>query len=441
MEEEGNATGRPVMVEGETGRREIETGIDASMLHVDADRLWAEILATARFGAHGATGMNRLALGAADRDVRQWFETECRALGCTVEVDRIGNMFATYPGSQPDLPSIAVGSHLDTQPGGGRFDGILGVLAGMEILRVLRESGRKLAHPLTVINWTNEEGSRFAPAMMGSGVFCGVHALEAMLARADKDGVTVAEALETTGYRGPHVPGHLPLAAYLELHIEQGPVLEAEEREVGVVTGMQGLRWLDIRVCGIDAHAGAFPMSLRRDALVRAAKIVLGVEALALEHPPGVATVGSLHLAPNSRNVVPGEVRLEVDMRHPDEDGLEAMEAALRDYLAQQAPEAQVSVIWRKTPIQFDASLRAVIRKEADGLGLSAMGMVSGAGHDAAFLAGRVPSAMIFIPSREGLSHNEREFSSPKQCADGANVLLRSVLRADELLASTQDRS
>lgn len=405
-------------------------------LFVDAERLWSDILATARFGAAGETGMHRLAAGAADGDVRRWFETECRMLGCTVEVDRIGNMFATYSGTDPGLPSIAVGSHLDTQPGGGRFDGILGVLAGVEILRTLHASGQRLAHSFTVVNWTNEEGSRFAPAMMGSGVFCGVHALEAMCARSDKDGVLLGEALEAIGYRGEHPPGHLPMAAYLELHIEQGPVLEAAERVIGVVTSVQGLRWLDIRIKGTEAHAGAFPMALRQDALVSAAKIIQAVEAVALKHPPGVGTVGYVHVAPNSRNVVPGEVCLEVDLRHPEEAGLAAMEENIREEVDRLAPGTDVSTVWRKAPIAFDAALRGVVAQAAADLALSAMDIVSGAGHDAAHLAGGVPTAMVFVPSRDGLSHNEREFSSPQQCADGANVLLRSVLRTDELLLS-----
>lgn len=405
----------------------------ATPLSVDGDRLWADLLSTARIGAYGETGMNRLALGATDGEVRGWFAAECRALGCTVEVDAIGNMFATLPGTEPGLAAIAVGSHLDTQPAGGRFDGILGVLAGVEILRVLHASGQRLRHPFTVINWTNEEGSRFSPAMMGSGVFCGVHDLETIYARADKEGVTVGEALEAIGYRGAHAPGHLPMAAYLELHIEQGPVLEADGSAVGVVSGVQGLRWLDVRIRGTEAHAGAFPMNLREDALVSAAKVVLATEAVALKHPPGVATVGYIHAGPNSRNVVPGEVRLEIDMRHPEEEGLAAMEAALTAEIGRLVPGAEVSVVWRKAPVAFDAGLRGAIRQEAEGLSLSAIDMVSGAGHDAAHVAGKVPTAMIFIPSREGLSHNEREYSSPQQCADGANLLLRSVLRADQL--------
>ena len=401
---------------------------------LDGDRLWSNILSTACIGAHGKTGMNRLALSASDAEVREWFASECRALGCAVEVDDIGNMFAVLPGSKPGLATIAVGSHLDTQPAGGRFDGILGVLAGVEILRVLHVSGQRLRHPFAVVNWTNEEGSRFSPAMMGSGVFCGVHDIGSIHALSDKEGVTVGEALDKIGYRGEHIPGHLPMAAYLELHIEQGPVLEANGSAVGIVSGVQGLRWLDVRIRGTEAHAGAFPMVLREDALVSAAKVVLATEAVALKYPPGVATVGYIHVAPNSRNVVPGEVRLEIDLRHTEESGLAAMETELIADIERLVPQGEVSVVWRKAPVLFDTMLREMIEEEAQGLCLSALHMVSGAGHDAAHLAGTVPTAMIFIPSREGLSHNEREYSSPEQCAEGANLLLRSVLRIDEIL-------
>lgn len=405
-----------------------------SPLSLDGDRLWSSILSTARIGAHGKTGMNRLALSASDGEIREWFAAECRAFGCTVEVDGIGNMFAILPGTESGLATIAVGSHLDTQPAGGRFDGILGVLAGVEVLRVLHETGQRLRHPFTVINWTNEEGSRFSPAMMGSGVFCGVHDIETIHALADKEGVTVGEALDKIQYRGEHAPGHLSIAAYLELHIEQGPVLEADGSALGVVSGVQGLRWLDVHIRGTEAHAGAFPMTLRDDALVSAAKIVLATEAVALTYPPGVATVGYIHAAPNSRNVVPGDVRLEIDLRHPEESGLAAMEAKLIDDIKQLVPQAELSVVWRKSPVQFDVRLREIIQEEAEGLGLSALHMVSGAGHDAAHLADKVPTAMIFVPSREGLSHNEREYSSPQQCADGANLLLRSIIRLDKVL-------
>jgi N-carbamoyl-L-amino-acid hydrolase len=223
------------------------------------------------------------------------------------------------------------------------------------------------------------------------------------------------------------------MAAYLELHIEQGPVLEAGGGAVGVVTGVQGICWLDIRIRGTEAHAGAFPMSQRDDALVAAAKVVLATETVALKHRPGVATVGYIHASPNSRNVVPGEVHLEIDIRHPDESGLASMQVELTEEIVRLAPAAEVSIVWRNAPVHFDSSLRGVIRQEAKELSLPALDTVSGAGHDAAHLASKVPTAMIFIPSRDGLSHNEREYSSPQQCADGANLLLRSVLRADEL--------
>ncbi|MEK1867329.1 MAG: Zn-dependent hydrolase, partial [Ensifer adhaerens] len=280
------------------------------------DRLWADIVSTARFGAADKGGVTRLTLTEEDREVRDWYVAECRALGCTVEIDPIGNIFATYAGEDMSLPAIAVGSHLDTQPQGGRFDGILGVLAGVEILRTLKESATRLRHPLVVVNWTNEEGSRFSPAMLGSGVFAGALALDDAQARTDREGVTVGSALDAIGYRGKAKIDPASFAAYVELHIEQGPLLEASATEVGVVTGIQGLRWFDVTITGTEAHAGSTPMAQRDDALVAAAEIVLAVRDIARQNPPGVGTVGFVEVGPNSRNVVPGSVRLQIDMRH-----------------------------------------------------------------------------------------------------------------------------
>ncbi|MEW9902174.1 hydantoinase/carbamoylase family amidase [Pseudomonas putida] len=405
-------------------------------VHIQQDRLWADMMSTARFGAFGETGMRRLALSEEDRQVRDWFVAECRALGCTIDIDRIGNLFATYPGRDPNLAPIAMGSHLDTQPAGGRFDGILGVLAGVELLRALQDAGVRPAHPITVIVWTNEEGSRFAPAMMGSGVYCGAHSLETVAATCDKSGVSVAQALDTIGYAGDREPGFMPFAAYLELHIEQGPVLEAQNLEIGVVEAVQGVCWLDIKVPGVEAHAGGRPMTMREDALVAASKIVLAVEAVAARHAPGVGTVGYISAGPNSRNVIPGSVSLEVDLRHPTDAGLTALETELTAEVRRIAPEAQVHRVWLKPPVRFDAHIVDVVAACTEALGFSARRMVSGAGHDAAHVAGLAPSAMIFIPSYLGLSHNVREYSSPEQCANGATVLLDAVLELDERLSA-----
>ncbi|MBK5569705.1 Zn-dependent hydrolase, partial [Ensifer sp. SSB1] len=388
----------------------------------NGDRLWSDIVSTARFGAADRGGVTRLTLTEEDRQARDWFVAECRALGCTVEVDGIGNIFATYAGEDMSLPAIAVGSHLDTQPQGGRFDGILGVLAGVEILRTLKGTSTQLRHPLTVINWTNEEGSRFSPAMMGSGVFAGALALDATQALADREGIAVGTALDAIGYRGEARIDPAAFSAYVELHIEQGPLLEAAATEIGVVTGIQGLRWFDISISGTEAHAGSTPMAQRDDALVAAAEIVLTVRDIARQNPPGVGTVGFVDVGPNSRNVVPGSVRLQIDMRHPSETGLDEMEAALQQAVAKAGGRAELKHIWSKAPVVFAPSIVDAVRNSAEALGYSATDIVSGAGHDAAHIAMIMPTAMIFVPSKDGLSHNEAEYTAPEECARGAEV-------------------
>ncbi|KQY57987.1 Zn-dependent hydrolase [Ensifer sp. Root142] len=398
---------------------------------INGDRLWADIVTTARFGGTDKGGVTRLTLTEEDRQVRDWFVGECRSLGCTIDVDGIGNIFATYPGEDPSLPPIAVGSHLDTQPQGGRFDGVLGVLAGVELIRTLKETGTVLRHGLTVVNWTNEEGSRFSPAMMGSGVFSGASCLEAIEALTDRDGTTVKTALETIGYRGEIPVGHVGFAAYVELHIEQGPLLEAAATEIGIVTGVQGVRWFDVSITGTEAHAGSTPMAQRDDALVAASQIVLAVRDIARRHSPGVGTTGFATVGPNSRNVVPGTVQLQIDMRHPSEAGLNQMQAALEQAVAAIDAEIGLKHIWSKQPLVFDPDIVDAVRASAEALGYSATEVVSGAGHDAAHIAGICPTAMIFVPSKDGLSHNEAECSSPEECARGTDVLLQTVLQID----------
>ncbi len=397
----------------------------------NGDRLWADIVSTARFGAADKGGVTRLTLTEEDREVRDWYVAECRALGCTVEIDAIGNIFATYAGEDMSLPAIAVGSHLDTQPQGGRFDGILGVLAGVEILRTLKESGTRLRHPLVVVNWTNEEGSRFSPAMLGSGVFAGALSLDDAQARTDREGVAVGAALDAIGYRGEATIDPASFAAYVELHIEQGPLLEASATEIGVVTGIQGLRWFDVAVSGTEAHAGSTPMAQRDDALVAAAEIVLAVRDIAHQNPPGVGTVGFVEVGPNSRNVVPGSVRLQIDMRHPSETGLDQMQAALEDAVRKAGPGVALEHIWSKAPVVFDPTIVNTVRASTEALGYSATDMVSGAGHDAAHIATITPTAMIFVPSKDGLSHNEAEYTAPEECARGAEVLFQTILEID----------
>ena len=298
-------------------------------LVIDAERLWGELMETAAIGGTPKGGICRLTLTDLDRQVREWFKARCEALGCTVTVDDMGAMFARRPGQRNDIPPIAMGSHLDTQPTGGKFDGVLGVLGALEALRTLVQAGYETYAPIEVINWTNEEGSRFAPAMVASGVFAGAFTRDWAVAREDREGVTFGAALDAIGYRGAEPCGQHPLSAFFELHIEQGPILEAEEKEVGIVTGVQGMRWYEVTVTGESAHTGATPMRLRKNALLGAARLVERINAIAERHKPdALGAVGLMEVRPNSRNVVPGEVFFCVDLRHPDAAVLDQLESA-----------------------------------------------------------------------------------------------------------------
>jgi beta-ureidopropionase / N-carbamoyl-L-amino-acid hydrolase len=408
-------------------------------LAIDAERLWGEIMETAAIGGTAKGGICRLTLTGLDKQVRDWFKARAETLGCRVTVDDMGAMFARREGSA-DVPPIAFGSHLDTQPTGGKFDGVLGVLAALEALRTLVEAGYETYAPIEVVNWTNEEGSRFAPAMVASGVFS--RALEKSFAQAqqDRDGVTFAAALDAIGYRGAERCGEHPLSAFFELHIEQGPILEAEGKDIGVVTGVQAMRWYEVTITGQDAHTGATPMHLRKNALIGAARLIERVDAIGrAQGPSGVGTVGLIENKPNSRNVVPGEVFVCVDLRHPEDATLDAMEAALEAALPEICGPlglgAAMQKIWHQPAVRFDADCIASVRRAAALSGYSARDIVSGAGHDAAYVSRVAPAAMIFVPCRGGVSHNEAEFSSKEQCAKGAQVLLQAVLDFDRGLA------
>ncbi|GAB4064303.1 Zn-dependent hydrolase [Ancylobacter sonchi] len=405
-----------------------------SNLTIDSDRLWSSLMETARFGGTPDGGIRRLTLTAEDRQVRDWLRAECEALGCTVAIDALGNMFATRPGTDPDALPIAMGSHLDTQPTGGKFDGVLGVLAGLEVLRTFHAAGYVTRRPLMLVNWTNEEGSRFSPAMISSGAYAGVFTVDDVLARTDAQGVTFGDALEGIGYAGEAPVGSVKFGEMFELHIEQGPVLEHEDKTIGIVTGVQGIRWYDITVEGCAAHAGTTPMPLRRDALVGAAEIVLIVHRIALEHD-GVATIGEIGVVNASRNVVPGEVRLTLDLRHPETAALEAMEKAVEAALAGPAfakTPARLVRMWDSPPVAFDAGCIAAVRDGAAAAGYPAREIVSGAGHDSVYTARVVPTSMIFVPCKDGLSHNPAESATQADCAAGAQTLLNAVLaRAD----------
>jgi beta-ureidopropionase / N-carbamoyl-L-amino-acid hydrolase len=405
------------------------------LLQIDAQRLWDSLMTTAQIGATPKGGICRLTLTDLDRQVRDWLEAQCEALGCTVAIDEVGNMFARRPGKNSTLPPIAMGSHLDTQPTGGKFDGPLGVLAALEVLRTLHDAGHTTDAPIELVNWTNEEGSRFAPAMLASGVFAGVFTADYAYGRTDREGKSFGAELQRIGYRGPEKAGARKFSGYFELHIEQGPILEHESRTIGIVQGAQGVRWYDITITGEEAHAGAMPMKLRKNALVGAARMIERIDAIARDIPDAVGTVGVIESRPNSRNVIPGEVFFTVDFRHPNEQCLDFMEMQLRQALAEVLPVLQLAYrenrIWTSPPVHFSPDLIDCVRYAVETGEFSYRDMDSGAGHDAVYVARVAPTTMIFVPSRGGISHNDAEWTSQEQCAAGAQVLLNAVLEYD----------
>jgi N-carbamoyl-L-amino-acid hydrolase len=410
-----------------------------SNLTINPQRLWDMLMETATFGGTAKGGIKRLTLTDEDKAVRDWFRKECEALGCTVTLDEVGNMFARRPGKRSDLPPIALGSHLDTQPTGGKFDGVLGVLGALEALKTLHEAGYETNAPIELINWTNEEGSRYAPAMLASGVFAGVFTREFADSREDREGITFGSELDRIGYRGTEKAGGHKLGAFFELHIEQGPILEAEEKMIGVVQGVQGMRWYEVVVTGRDAHTGSTPMTMRKNALLGATRLIEAIDAIAFDNLPGVGTVGLVEVKPNSRNVIPGEVFFSVDFRHPDDDVLDVMEAALKEKVAAVAAERGLEIelkpVWNSPAVKFDPECIAAVRAGAEKAGFASRDIVSGAGHDAAYIARIAPTTMIFVPCKDGLSHNEAESSTLEECAAGAQVLLSAVLAYDERFA------
>jgi beta-ureidopropionase / N-carbamoyl-L-amino-acid hydrolase len=408
-------------------------------LAINPQRLWDSLMHTAQFGATAKGGIKRLTVSDEDKRVRDWFKSECEKLGCTVQIDEVGNMFATRPGKRNDVLPIAMGSHLDTQPTGGKFDGVLGVLGALEALRTLVDLGYDTQAPIMIVNWTNEEGSRFAPAMLCSGVYAGVFTPEFAFSRQDRAGVKLGDELSRIGYKGEHKAGAIKFSAMFELHIEQGPILEAEAKMIGVVTGVQGMRWYEVTVTGQESHTGATPMELRKNALLAAARMIDAIDAVGMAHLPGVASVGLIENKPNSRNVVPGEVFFTIDLRHPDEKILDHMEAAMRDSLCDIAAAARVvfdeKCIWKSPAVKFANELIENVRSGVKQAGFSARDMASGAGHDAAYIARVAPTTMIFVPCLGGISHNEAESTTFEECGAGAQVLLNAVLAHDAQFA------
>ena len=418
-------------------QNELSTAPDVRALRVNGPRLWDSLMQLAQLGATEKGGVCRIALTDLDRQGRDLFTRWAREAGCEVRVDAIGNIFARRAGRNNALPPITTGSHIDTQPTGGKFDGNYGVLAGLEVVRALNDAGIETEAPIEVAVWTNEEGSRFVPVMMGSGVFAGAFTLEHALAQRDTEGVSVVDALSAIGYAGavPASAATSPVGAYFEAHIEQGPVLEANERVIGVVEGALGQRWYDVVVQGMEAHAGPTPMELRKDALLAAAELVVEVNRIALAHAPhGRGTVGWIDNYPNSRNVIPGRVKLSVDLRAADDVVLSAMDAALKEAVQRIATKGKVEATLEQVvyfpPQPFTPALVSAVREAAQDQGMTWMNVISGAGHDAVYLARVCPAAMIFVPCLDGISHNEIEDAQPDHLEAGCNVLLQAMLQS-----------
>jgi N-carbamoyl-L-amino-acid hydrolase len=405
----------------------------ASELVIDGKRLWGSLMELAKIGGTAKGGVCRLALTDLDRQGRDLVVSWAKAAGMSVTIDKIGNVFMRREGKNPKLPPIACGSHIDTQPTGGKFDGNYGVLAGLEVVRTLNDRKIETEAPIEVVFWTNEEGSRFVPVMMGSGVFAGAFTLEHAYAAKDVAGKSVKEELERIGYVGPEEPGKHPLGAYFEAHIEQGPVLEDAGITIGVVTGVLGLRWYDCEVTGMEAHAGPTPMGLRKDALQVATRIMQETVAIAHRYPPyGRGTVGFVQNFPNSRNVIPGRVKFSIDLRNVDSERLDAMDKEIREFIAKTAKESGLGITIEQVsyfpPCPFEAGCVAAVEKGAKMLGYSHMNAVSGAGHDAVYMARLAPAGMIFVPCKDGISHNEIEDAKPEHLEAGCNVLLHAML-------------
>lgn len=409
-------------------------------IRINSARLWDSLEEMALIGPGVAGGCNRQTLTDADGEGRHLFQRWCEAAGMTMGVDTMGNMFATRPGTDPTALPVYMGSHLDTQPTGGKYDGVLGVLGALEVVRSMNDLGIKTKHPVVVTNWTNEEGARFAPAMLASGVFAGIHTEDYAKGRRDMEGKLFGEELKRIGWEGTEKVGARKMHAMLELHIEQGPILEAEGKDIGVVTHGQGLWWLEITLTGKDAHTGSTPMRMRVNAGLGMARITERVHQIAMSHQPNaVGAVGQVKVFPNSRNVIPGKVVFTVDIRSPEQAKLDTMKAevmrAAHAVAAELGLGCAIEEVGHFDPVTFDSGLVKIVRQSAENLGLSHMDIVSGAGHDACWVNRVAPTVMIMCPCVDGLSHNEAENISPEWAAAGTDVLLHAVLDVAEVVS------
>ena len=404
-----------------------------SNLRINGDRLLDSLMEMAKIGPGIAGGNNRQTLTDEDAEGRALLQKWCEASGCTMGLDQMGNMFATRPGSDPEALPVYVGSHLDTQPTGGKYDGILGVLGGLEIIKTLNDLNIKTKHPIVVTNWTNEEGTRYAPPMLASGVFGGVNTQEWAYDRVDADGKRFGDELVRIGWRGDEKVGERKMHAFFELHIEQGPILEAENKDIGVVTHGQGLSWTEITIIGKDSHTGSTPMHMRKNAGLAMARILENVDEIALSHAPhAVGAAGHIDVYPNSRNVIPGKVIFTVDLRSPELAVIDDMEQRLRSGAKKICDDMGLEVSFEKVggfdPVTFDEKCVSSIRNAAERMGYSHMNIISGAGHDACWINGVAPSAMVMCPCVDGLSHNEAEEIKPEWASSSTNVLLHAAI-------------
>ncbi|MBI3730858.1 MAG: Zn-dependent hydrolase [Burkholderiales bacterium] len=402
-------------------------------LRINGDRLWTSLMELAQIGATPKGGVKRLALTDLDKQGRDLVVSWAKQAGLAVTIDQIGNVFMRRAGKNPALPPIMSGSHIDTQPTGGKFDGNYGVLAALEVVRTLNDHNIETEAPIEVAFWTNEEGSRFVPVMMGSGVFCGAFSLETAYAAKDTEGKTVGDELERIGYKGTEVPGQHPIGAYFETHIEQGPVLEDADKVIGVVPGVLGLSWYDCIVTGMEAHAGPTPMALRKDALQISTRIMQEVVNIGNRYPPyGRGTVGMVQVFPNSRNVIPGEVKFSIDLRNVSSELLDTMHNEILAFVDKTSKDSGLSISVERVsyypPCPFHPDCVNAVREATATLGYSTMDVVSGAGHDAIYTARLAPSGMIFVPCKDGISHNEIEDAKSEHLEAGCNVLLHAML-------------
>lgn len=409
-------------------------------LKINGARLWDSLMEMAKIGPGIAGGNNRQTLTDEDAEGRELFENWCKKAGCEMGLDQMGNMFAHRAGTDSTALPVYVGSHLDTQPTGGKYDGVLGVLGGLEILRTLNDLKIKTKHPIVVTNWTNEEGTRFAPPMLSSGVFAGMHTQDWAYDRTDAAGLKFGDELKRIGWKGEEAVGSREMHAFFELHIEQGPILEAEGKMIGVVTHGQGLSWTQVTISGKESHTGSTPMPMRKNAGLGMARVLELVDEIAWSHKPhAVGAAGHIDVSPNSRNVIPGNAVFTIDFRSPDLDVISDMEKRLKDGATKICAEMGLEVSFEKVggfdPVKFDDGCVGAVRAAAERLGYSHMDLISGAGHDACWINKTAPTAMVMCPCVDGLSHNEAEEISSEWATAGADVLLHAVLEMAEVVS------